>query len=276
MKIGCSVPILTLNSRVGLEELLPVLLPVFDDVFIIDGNSTDGTREYAQSLGVRIEEQVVDQAPNTLIQDFSIVRERSWSLAKHDWIFYVDSDEVPSLALVEKVRCIVAENDTRVVHEFVRKARLPNGVIVEEAFFYPEYCLRLFAKSSGVQLRPRPVHERLVLPSGVELERHAEFLQAGWPSPQEFWQKQLRYLNLEEQTSVPPSFGWFVRWGLAYNLSMCFKQALRAVFVSFVARVQGRFSLPWVYTSKFLLYRLFSIRSVYRAWRRARACVCAA
>lgn len=277
MKIGCSVPILTLNSRVGLEKLLPVLLSVFDDVFIIDGNSTDGTREYARSLGVRVEEQVLDQAPNTFIQDFSVVRERSWSLARHDWIFYVDSDEVPTEELLKKVGSIVAENDTRVVHEFIRKACLPDGRVVEEAFFYPEYCLRLFARSSGVRLRSRPVHERLILPADVRLRRHVEFLLAGWPAPEMFWQKQLKYLALEARATTPSiSWAWFLRWGVGYNLGMLFKQAFRALFVFLSARMRRRFSLPWVYTRHLLRYRLFSIHSTYRAWKRTRQSLCVA
>ena len=54
MKIPCSVPILTLNAKAHLETLLPQVTALFDDVYILDGNSTDGTREYAASLGARV------------------------------------------------------------------------------------------------------------------------------------------------------------------------------------------------------------------------------
>lgn len=270
MKVVCSVPILTLNSRVGLEKLLPMLLPVFDDVFIVDGGSTDGTREYAELLGVRVEDQVVGQAPNAPIQNFAAIRERSWGLAKHDWIFYLDSDEVPSQALLDKVTDIVRENRTSCVHEFTRKARLPDGRVVEEAFFYPEYCLRLFARSSGVRLRDRLVHERLVLPPEAVSLRHPEFLEAGWPSPEDFWRKQLRYLELEERGTVPVSLAWFLRWGVGYNLMTLLKQAGWAVCVSWRAFFCHRVPLPCSYTVYFLFYRILSIRSAFRAWATSR------
>lgn len=270
MKVGCSVPILTLNSRAGLEKLLPMLLPVFDDVFIIDGNSTDGTREYAAFLGVRVEDQVVGQVPNAPIQNFAEIRERSWGLAKHDWIFYVDSDEVPSRALLNKVTDIVFENRTSCVHEFTRKACLPDGRVVEEAFFYPEYCLRLFAKSSGVRLRDRLVHERLILPPGVTCMRHSECLEAGWPSPEDFWRKQLRYLQLERLGVVPGSVLWLFRWGIGYNVVVFLKQAYRAVRAALRALISGRTSLPIRYTLYFLGYRFLSIQAAFYAWSSSR------
>lgn len=270
MKAACSVPILTLNSRPGLERLLPLLLPVFDDVFIIDGNSTDGTREYAASLGVRVEDQFTHQEPNAPIQDFSKIRERSWSLAHHDWIFYLDSDEWPTQELLQEVVKIVEENKTNSVHEFTRKACLPGGEIVESAFFYPEYCLRLFARSSGVRLRDRPVHERLVLPEGVTTVRHDQYFYAQWPDPVTFWNKQKKYLALEERLPTSDSIGWFLRWGIMYNVSMLLKQSIRSLMLDVSSLFSTKRALPWVYVKSLLLYRVLSVKAVYRAWKKRR------
>ncbi len=270
MKAACSVPILTLNSRPGLERLLPLLIPVFDDVFIIDGNSTDGTREYAASLGVRVEDQFTHQEPNAPIKDFSKVRERSWSFAKCDWIFYLDSDEWSTQELLQKVVEIVEVNEVKTVHEFCRKACLPGGEVVERAFFYPEYCLRLFARSSGAHLRERPVHERMILPTGVVTEKHNEFFYAQWPDPVVFWQKQKKYLALEEGARVNPSLTWFVRWGIVYNIGMLVKQSIRSFALLISSPLFSAKTLPWVYIKRFLGYRVLAMRSVYRAWSRTR------
>lgn len=270
-KISCSVPLLTLNSKSSLERLLPLLVQHVEDVFIVDGNSTDGTQAYAQSLGVRVEKQFETDKPNQRIQHFARMRERSWSMARHDWIFWVDADEMPSLDCLSTVRDVVDKHDISTVHRFLRLVQLPDGRVVQHALFYPEYCPRLFHRLSGATLVDRPVHERFILPAGVHYVDHQEPILSQWTSAAHMWQRQRRYVEMDLEHLSHRSWSFLMRWIILYNIRSGFGQLWRAVRASTVALWRGEVALPWDYTFYFLLYRALTIwRGIYH-WRRAHA-----
>ncbi len=81
-----SITILTKNSQKHLASVLEALRE-FDDVVIADTGSTDATLTIAQ------------QFPNVSIyslpfEGFGPTHNAASSLAKHDWIFSIDSDEI--------------------------------------------------------------------------------------------------------------------------------------------------------------------------------------
>jgi|SRR3989338_8541311 len=269
MKITCSVPILTLNVRHRLERLLPIINSVFDDVFIIDGNSTDGTAEYARTLGVRVERQTDNEEPNIRITDFTAARLRSWSYARHDWIFVIDADEVPSPELLEIIRSIIAENKTDTAHRFRRLVRLPDGRTITRAFFYPEYTMiRLFHRQSGITLEPRrKVHERFVTPPGVTIQRHEGSLMHAWPFPGRFRRKLDHYVSLEHQ-DIKSTWKSMLRWVIWYNLKSAAGQFMRTIWSSIAGALHGDVVLPWSYSWPMITYRFRVMREGIRAWQK--------
>lgn len=63
-----------------------------DEVLVLDSGSTDGTRDIARELGATVHEQAwLGWAPQ---------RDRGAELARNDWVFFVDADEIvtPELA----------------------------------------------------------------------------------------------------------------------------------------------------------------------------------
>jgi glycosyltransferase involved in cell wall biosynthesis len=262
MRTPCSVPILTLNARHHLERLLPVLTEAFDDVLIIDGNSTDGTVEYARSLGVRVERQFDHNAPNTRIEDFTQARERSFGFARHDWIFLVDADEYPSPELIQTVRTIVEQNERTAAHTFPRVAVLPDGRVVDRAFFYPEYTMtRLFHRASGVALaHARRVHERFVLPQGMREVRHAEPFRHVWPDADTFRRKMAHYVSLEYSDWQNVGVWHRLQWAVWYNLRSALGQTARALWCWMTGTVRGQTVLPWIYTWPMITYRFKAMK----------------
>lgn len=261
MKIPCSVPILTLNVKAELTRLLPVLVDRFEDVYLVDGNSTDGTQAYAQSLGVRVERQFDHDMPNSRITDFTAARLRSFGLARSGWIFLVDADEMPSPELLDQVERIVSEDARKIVHAFPRVAVLPDGRTVRHAFFYPEYTMvRLFHRAAGLTLASdRHVHERFILPEGVALMRHAEPFMHAWPEPAEFRQKMERYVSME-YAEWTGSFKSRLRWMVWYNLRSAAGQFVRAVRSWLAGTLRGETVLPWAYTWPMIAYRFKAMR----------------
>ncbi len=269
-KICCSVPILTLNRKEQLTRVLPQLIEYFDDVFLIDGNSTDGTQEYAKSLGVRVERQFDANEPNKEITDFRQARIASWALCKNDWIFFLDSDEVPTEELLILIRTIVEQNDTHVVHRVMRHIRMPDGRIIKHSPFYATPNVRLFALSSGVTLADRKVHERFVIPEGVSVIDHDEAIICPESDPWSMRERNLRYIELEAQSLKDASWKHFWKWIVWYNLKSTIGQCIRI----FIERVENVFraepSLPWSYNYVFIRYRFDSCFALIRAWRALR------
>lgn len=167
--IKCSACILTYNSEKTLEKCLESVKD-FSDIVILDGASTDKTLEIAAKYRARVYPQNEDGLAQK-ITDFTATREKLFSMARKDWIFYIDSDEYLSNEGAKQIKKIVENEDNKNnLYAFLRKAII-NAAIVDYAFFYPEWCRRLWNKGADVRLKPnKKVHEDLIAGSGVNIK----------------------------------------------------------------------------------------------------------
>ncbi|GEM_PF-37151 len=262
-RIKCSVGILTLNSKNVLQRMLPRLVPHFDDVYIMDGNSTDDTQAFARSMGVRVEKQFDHDVPNSRIEDFIEMRYRLWSKAKNDWLFLVDADEYPTKRLIDLVQRIFAEDVHGVVHRVRRIAKLPDGRLVDHASFYPDYYIRLFRLSDKLMLAKRKVHERFVLPDGVKQIDHEEALIAPWTDAATLERKTDRYIAMELESPVN-GFTHYLRWIVWYNFWHGSGQFVRVLIGQLKSMIDGSVALPWEYESVFFRYKWKIIRGYWQ------------
>jgi dTDP-4-amino-4,6-dideoxygalactose transaminase/glycosyltransferase involved in cell wall biosynthesis len=253
-RIKASIPILTMNSKSSLERMLPRLIRQFDDVYIMDGNSTDGTQDFARSMGVRVEKQFDHDIPNSRIEDFIQMRFRLWSKAKYDWLFLLDADEKPTDALIAFVRSTVAEDKHGEAHRVKRIARLPDGRMVDHASFYPDLYIRLFRLSDKLTLAKKKVHERFIVPEHVKQIDHDVALVAQWPDVEAFQRKTQKYLKLDLDSSVI-DYKTFWRWIVWYNIRHSIGAIVKALFVYVRSTIDGSTPLPWAYERVFLLYK---------------------
>jgi dTDP-4-amino-4,6-dideoxygalactose transaminase/glycosyltransferase involved in cell wall biosynthesis len=253
-RINVSVPILTLNSKATLERVLPRLIASFDDVFIMDGNSTDGTQAFAKSLGVRVEKQFDHEIPNSRIEDFVEMRFRLWGKAKHDWLFLLDADEKPTDGLIDLVHRVVSEDKHGEAHRVRRIARLPDGRIVDRASFYPELYIRLFRLSDKLTLAKKKIHERFIVPQNIKQIDHEESLIAQWPEMEVAEAKSVKYIALDLESAV---IGWktFFRWILWYNMRHAIGIFIKSAIAHIQAMMEGSVALPWKYEFIFLRYK---------------------
>lgn len=144
MKIPCSVEILTLNSGKTLRRCLESVRD-FDDIIVIDGNSTDDTLEIAKEFGARIFPQSDSKEKNIRIDDFSAARNIGIGAAKHPWFLYVDSDEYLSKEAAEEIRAVVTRGKANeyFVYKLPRKY-IVDGEIIGRSSMYPNYQTRFF------------------------------------------------------------------------------------------------------------------------------------
>lgn len=170
-KIPCSIPILTLNSGKTLRRCLASVQD-FDDVYLLDGNSTDDTLMIAKEFGRSVYKQYETDEKNIRIKNFSEIRIKADSLAKHDWIFLVDSDEFISEELTAAVRRIFYDNpDPQTAYFTIKKVILGNKLI-EYSWHNSPYILRLYNKQSGVRWKgSKIVHEQIYIPDDIKIVR---------------------------------------------------------------------------------------------------------
>ena len=84
--VRISTVIIAQDEAERLERCVRACLPFSDEVLVVDGGSTDGTRELAERLGCRV---IANDWPGYAEQ-----RNLGARAAAHDWIFSVDADEV--------------------------------------------------------------------------------------------------------------------------------------------------------------------------------------
>lgn len=81
-----SVCLLTCNSARLLREVLPPLLRVADEFIVVDSGSTDETLQICQQFGLTVHHH--PYAAHGMQMNYAT------SLATHDWVLCMDSDEI--------------------------------------------------------------------------------------------------------------------------------------------------------------------------------------
>ncbi len=227
VKIPATATVLTFNSARTLEACLTSLAP-FAEILVLDGGSTDETLAIARRHGAHIEPQGDLPGP---IADFTAVRERSFRLAAHDWVFVVDSDEIADAALIAGVRDVVARN----LPEACRVERVPRvgDTLIRHAYFSPDRVLRLVRRDCAAWAPGKRVHERLVVKPGTRIADLPGMLVTPWPSPEAFAAKDRHYLHLAFRVSLSarPPFGRTVH-AIVKNLAQAVRISAYAAWTS--------------------------------------------
>jgi glycosyltransferase involved in cell wall biosynthesis len=101
MEIPASVIVLTRNEERNIRGCLEAL-DGFDEVFVVDSESTDGTAEIARECGA----SVVSFRWNGRYP-----KKKQWALEslpfRNDWVLYVDADEIVTEALALEIRDVL-------------------------------------------------------------------------------------------------------------------------------------------------------------------------
>lgn len=94
-----SVCILTYNQEKNLQAVIDNVKNGVDEIVIIDGFSTDRTKEIAEKNGVRFFQRALNN-------DYGAQRNFAIEKAKGDWIFMLDADERCSEVLIKILKKI--------------------------------------------------------------------------------------------------------------------------------------------------------------------------
>ena len=241
--IPCSAQVLSSNNAQTIGACLESLR-CFAEVIVLDGNSTDGTREIVQKFpNVRL----VNQPAHLLnaqghITHFGDMRNVGVEASTYPWIFQLDSDEIATEALVEEIGCIVQKNIPGVFR--ASRRFVVNGERIERCAGYPVYQHRLFHRSASPGYG-KSIHERILLNPGVTLQTlQGEFL-SPLPPPQELEAKYRRYLEMEVERLGTLSWSQWCNWILFRNLRSALGLSV-LVFLTWVTPGKGK-RMPFLY-----------------------------
>jgi (heptosyl)LPS beta-1,4-glucosyltransferase len=94
-----TVTVLTKNEEQFIERCLRSV-GWADEMLVLDSGSSDRTREIAASLGANVYEQEW--------LGYSQQRNKATSLAKHDWVFFVEGDEIVTPELARSIQEVMS------------------------------------------------------------------------------------------------------------------------------------------------------------------------
>ena len=182
-----SVVILTFNSQKYLQEVLEST-NFADEVIVVDSGSSDGTKQICQNFSnVKFYEQAW--------LGFGAQKQKGVDLAKNEWIFVLDSDEVIADELKNEI--IDTLKEPKFMAYNVARLNFFFGKAIKNMGLYPDYTVRLFNKNFA-KFDGRAVHEKVILNDDSQklgaLKNH--FLHYAYESIEQFIAKQNRYSSM--------------------------------------------------------------------------------
>lgn len=193
-----SVTILTKNS----EKHLPLVLASleeFDEIIVYDTGSTDETLAIASKF------------PNVKIVrgplvGFGPTHNQASSIAKHDWILSIDSDEVVTGDMVQEIAAL--NLDPQCVYSFPIQ-NYYNDKWIKWCGWYPDRHVRLYNRTK-THFSDALVHEKILLDDMVEVALESPIRHYSYSSISDFLAKMQSYSTLfaEQNAGKKTSSPW--------------------------------------------------------------------
>lgn len=155
-----SVTIITFNEEKNIGRCLRSVMPVADEVVVVDSLSTDGTEAICREYNVRF----VKEKFRGHIQQKNYAME----LAQHDFILSLDADEELTPELIQSILA-VKENPQAHAYSFNRLSSYC-GTFIRHGTWYPDRKIRLWNKHKGKWGGENP-HDRVIVGEGIIPQR---------------------------------------------------------------------------------------------------------
>lgn len=116
MKKSLSIVIAARNCEDRIEGTIRPWLGVAEEIIVVDQNSADKTVEKAKTLNAKI---IINEPKDG---NFDLNRKLGIQNAKSDWILYIDTDERPTVELLDEITIFLNSKDS----EVYSGVRIPN------------------------------------------------------------------------------------------------------------------------------------------------------
>lgn len=153
-----AIVIPTFNEEINLPHSLRSVVGRARQVFVVDSESTDRTRDIATEAGATV-----------VVQPWlGYAEQKNWALRnlpiETGWVFILDADESITPKLWEEIEAITAR-DPDTVHEagyYINRLTYFMGKPIRHCGYFPSYNLRLFKRGRALY-EDRQVHEHMVV-----------------------------------------------------------------------------------------------------------------
>lgn len=232
-KIPCSVGIITLNSGKTLKRCLNSIKDL-DEIIVCDGNSTDNTIKIAKKYGCKIIPQYNSKQKNIIAKDKSIIRNKTIKTSKHDWYFWIDSDDYASRELVSSIRHIVnSKSPSHLAYQVNCKIKIGNKII-QHSSSYPDSRLMLVNKKT----KPffiKPTHEKIYLDRNkFSIGKLKGNLYLCWDKSRiglDYWKNANQQIHRDFNQNKNQSFKQFLRSSIYFNLKTTLYFLIKPLFI---------------------------------------------
>ena len=124
-----------------------------NDILIIDSGSEDDTLKIASELGVNIIEQ------DWL--GFAAQKQLAIDSAKHDWVLFLDADEILTDEAVVEIKCVLSQEILPDAFSLPRQ-NFFQGKWIKHGSWWPDRVVRLVNRKKG-RMKPVKVHEYIII-----------------------------------------------------------------------------------------------------------------
>lgn len=147
-----SVVIITKNEEANIGRAISSVLPICNDVIVVDSGSLDRTKAIAIELGAKVIEQEW--------LGYSKTKNLGSAHALHPYIFSLDADEAFSFGLIQSLVEVFSGDSLLPVYKMNRLNHFA-GKAIKHGAWYPDWQYRLFNKTLHQWQESDEVHENL-------------------------------------------------------------------------------------------------------------------
>ncbi len=232
-----SIVLITYNSEKYLEKVLSSC-SFAEEIVIVDSNSTDRTIQIAKKHKAKIYQKEW--------QGFGKQKQTAIDLAKNEWVFVLDSDEIITQNLQKEIQKTLKNPAYKAY--FVPRLNYFFGKPIKRCGLYPDYTIRLFNKKYA-KFTKSEVHEKVILQNEKASYLKNPMIHYAYESIEQFIEKQNRYSTLNAKGDIFKAvFNPFWTFFKLYFLKLGFLEGWRGFVVS---KLYSQYTF-WKYAKKSL------------------------
>ncbi len=156
-RIKITAVIMTFNEEKRIQGCLESVLPVVDEIVVVDSFSTDDTEKICSQHEVRFIQHEFD----------GYIEQRQFAISKahNDYILVLDADEILSDSLQTSIKKV--KNDWKADAYIFNRLTNYGGKWIKHCGWYPDKKTRLFDRNK-IKIKGKNPHDKIVAKDGAK------------------------------------------------------------------------------------------------------------